>query len=69
MKAVSRSGEVKVLKSSAAVVRNSSVELSVHVFTEGWPDELVAVVWDAGLEVLGFAFVCAAVDELVMEVV
>ena len=65
MKAEIRSLEVNVSKSSAAVVRNSSVEVTVVVLTRGppffAPPDVVDVVEDDG-----FAFVCAAVEELMM---
>lgn len=63
MKAEIRSREVNVSKSSAAVVRNSSVDVTVVVLTKGppllAPPEVEVVVEDEG-----FAFACAAVEDL-----
>jgi len=49
-------------------VRNSSVEVRVVVFTEGWPAVLVVVVLEADFVVFGFAFVIEAVDDVVIVV-
>lgn len=62
MKAVRRSAEVKVVKSSAAVVRNSVLHLMDEVLT--W----TALPWlvETDVEVFGFALACAAVEEVIL---
>ena len=68
MNAAMREGSVKVVYNSAAVVRNSSVEVKLVVLTEGWPAVLVVVVLGACFVVLGFAFVIEDVDDVVIVV-
>lgn len=66
MKAAMRVGSVNVLKSSEAVVRNSSFDVNDVVFTEGWPAVLLVVVFGADLMVSGLAFAWEAVEEVVI---
>ena len=65
MKAVRRVAEVKVSKSSSAVVRNSSEEVTVVVLTRGpfLPAEV-----NVFADVDGLALAWAAVEEVVMVV-
>ena len=47
-------------------MRNSSVEFKVVVLTDGWPAVFVVAVFEGlDLEVLGFAFVMDAVEDVV----
>ena len=48
------------------MVRNSSVEVRLVVFTEGWPAVFVVVVLGVDFVVSGFAFVIEAVDDVTM---
>ena len=62
MKAARRSGVVKVVYSSVAVVRNSSVDMTVVVFTARLlPVDVVANGFDAD----GLAFACVAEEDVV----
>ena len=47
------------------MVRNSSEEVRLVVFTEGWPAVFVVVVLGFDLVVSGFAFVIEAVEDVV----
>lgn len=47
------------------MVRNSSVDVKLVVFTEEWPAMFEMVVFGSDLMVLAFAFICEAVDDVV----
>ena len=61
-----REGSVNVAYSSAAVVRNSSVEVRLVVFTEAWPAVFVAVFFGAEVAVSDWAFVIGLVEDVVV---
>ena len=63
MKAASRSGDVKVVYSSAAVVRNSSDELTVVVLTN-FPFLLACELVEA--LVADLALACVAVEDVIV---